>query len=129
MSYRIYLQIPNGSAFERTETGSRSIAESVFKAFLERDELAKTEVSVHLLYQRTVLAVHRFDAAQGTPDNWQARTEEIAWPERPGQVGRPTELEGGARHNVYLDSASIVRARKLGKGNISEGIRIALSRT
>lgn len=129
MSYRIYLQIPNGSAFERTETGSRSIAESVFKAFLERDELDRTEVSVHLLFQRTVLAVHRFDAAQDTPENWQGRVREIIWPEGQGQVGRPIELEGGARHNVYLDSASIARARKLGKGNISEGIRIALSRT
>lgn len=129
MSYRIYLQIPNGSAFERTETGSRAIAESVFKAFLERDELEKTEVSVHLLYQRTVLAIHRFDAAPGTLESWQGRVNEIAWPEGQGQVGRPTELEGGARHNVYLDSASVARARKLGKGNISEGIRIALSRT
>jgi hypothetical protein len=129
MSYRIYLQIPNGSAFERTETGSRSIAESVFKTFLERDDLNKTEVSVHLLYQRTVLAVHRFDAASDTPQNWQGRVHEITWPEGQGQVGRPTELEGGARHNVYLDTASVARARKLGKGDISEGIRIALSRT
>lgn len=129
MSYRIYLQIPNGSAFERTETGSRSIAGSVFKAFLERDEWDKTEVSVHLLYQRTVLAIHRFDASPGTLENWQGRVHEIVWPEGQGQVGRPTELEGGARHNVYLDTASIARARKLGKGNISEGIRIALSRT
>jgi hypothetical protein len=128
MSYRIYLQIPNGSAFERTETGSRSIAESVFQAFLEREELDEKEVSVHLVYQRTTLAVHRFDAAQGTPDNWQGRVNEIAWPEGHGQVGRPPELEGGARHNVYLDTVSIARARKLGKGNISEGIRIALSR-
>ena len=61
--------------------------------------------------------------------NWQGRVHEIAWAERQGQVGRQTELEGGARHNVYLDTASIARARKLGKGNISEGIRIALSRT
>jgi hypothetical protein len=52
MSYRIYLQIPNGSAFERTETGSRAIAESVFQSFLERDELDRKEVSVHLVYQR-----------------------------------------------------------------------------
>jgi hypothetical protein len=128
MSYRIYLQIPNGSAFERTETGSRSIAESAFKAFLERDELKDKPVSLYLVYQRRTLAVHRFDAAQGTPDNWQGRVDEIAWPEGQGQVGRPTELEGGARHNVYLDAVSIARARKLGKGNISEGIRIALSR-
>lgn len=128
MSYRIYLQIPSGSVFERTETGSRSLAETIFKSLLERDELDNTEVSVHLVYERTTLAVHRFDAVQGTTDNWQGRVEEIAWPEGHGQVGRPTELEGGSRRNVYLDAVSIARARKLGKGNISEGIRIALSR-
>lgn len=128
MSYRIYLQIPNGSAFERTETGSRSIAESFFMSFLERDELAHKEVSLYLVYQRTTLAVHRFDAAPGTTNNWRGRVDEIAWPEGHGQVGRPTELEGGERRNVYLDAVSIARARKLGKGNISEGIRIALSR-
>ena len=89
MSYRIYLQIPNGSAFERTETGSRLIAESVFKAFLERDELEDMHVSVHLVYQRTTLAVHRFNAAQGTPENWYGRLGEIAWSEVQGQVGRP----------------------------------------
>ena len=128
MSYRIYLQVPNGSAFERTETGSRSIAESAFKAFLERDELDNKEVSLHLVYQRTTLAVHRFNAAPRTTNNWQGRVDEIAWPDGHGQVGRPAELEGGTRRNVYLDAPSIARARKLGKGNISEGIRIALSR-
>lgn len=128
MSYRIYLQIPNGSAFERTETGSRSIADSVFQAFLERDELDKKEVSVHLVYQHTTLAVHRSNPVHGSLDNWQGRVDEIAWPEGHGQVGRPAELEGGSRRNVYLDAVSIARARKLGKGTISEGIRIALSR-
>lgn len=129
MSYRIYLQIPNGGAFERTETGSRAIAESVFQSFFERDELDLKEVSVHLVYQRTTLAVHRFDAEKGTAGNWQGRAHEIPWPERQEQVGRPAEMEGGSRRNVYLDTVSIARARKLGKGNISEGIRIALCRT
>jgi hypothetical protein len=128
MSYRVYLQIPNGSAFERTETGSRTIAESVFQSFLERDELDRKEVSVHLVYQRMTLAVHRFDAQKGSANNWQGRADEIPWPEGHGQVGRPAELEGGSRRNVYLDAVSIARAKKLGKGNISEGIRIALSR-
>lgn len=128
MSYRIYLQIPNGSAFERTETGSRAIAQSVFQSFLERDELDRKEISVYLVYQRTTLAVHRFDAGKGTANNWQGRVDEIPWPEGHGQAGRPTELENGSRRNVYLDAVSIARAKKLGKGNISEGIRIALSR-
>jgi hypothetical protein len=128
MNYRIYLQIPNGSAFERTETRSRSIAESVFNAFLVRDEPDNKEVSLHLVYQRTTLAVHRFDTAPGTTNSWKGRVDAIAWAEEHGQVGRPTELEGGGRRNVYLDAVSIARAKKLGKGNISEGIRIALSR-
>jgi hypothetical protein len=128
MSYRIYLQIPNGCAFERTETGSRLIAESVFRAFRERDELDNKEVRLHLEYQRTSFAVHRFDAAPGTTNNWQGRVDEIACTEAQGQVGRPTTvLEGGARGNVYVDAVSIIRARKLGRGNISEGIRTALS--
>ena len=128
MSYRIYLQTPDGATFEKTETGSRSIAEAVFKAFLERDELNGKPVSLHLMHMRAALAVHRFDAAAGSADSWQGREDEIPWPEGTGQVGRPAELEGGERKNVYLDAASVAKARKLGKGNISVGIRIALSR-
>jgi hypothetical protein len=127
MSYRIYLQTADGGTFEKTETGSRSIADAVFKAFLERDELEGKPVSLHLVHMRTTLAVHRFDAVAGA-DNWKGREDEIPWPEGTGQVGRPAELEGGVRKNVYLDAASIAKARKLGKGNFSLGLRIALSR-
>lgn len=41
-------------------------------------------------------------------------------------VGRPAELTGGKRVNVYLDAASLARAAELGCGNVSEGIRAAL---
>ena len=40
--------------------------------------------------------------------------------------GRPPSLYGGKRVNVYLDAASLKAADKLGGGNVSEGIRIAL---
>lgn len=40
--------------------------------------------------------------------------------------GRPAEMKGGKRVNVYLDDASLARAAKLGDGNVSEGIRRAL---
>lgn len=43
-------------------------------------------------------------------------------------VGRPVSLDAGKRVNVYLDSDSLERAAKLGNGNVSEGIRIALQR-
>lgn len=42
--------------------------------------------------------------------------------------GRPAVLAGGRRINVYLDARSLERARQLGAGNVSEGIRLALER-
>ncbi|WP_434627071.1 hypothetical protein [Chromobacterium sp. CV08] len=41
-------------------------------------------------------------------------------------AGAPPRMEGGARHNVYLDAESIDIAQALGDGNISRGIRLAL---
>ena len=43
-----------------------------------------------------------------------------------GTAGRPSEMTGGKRVNVYLDAESISIASSLGKGNVSEGIRKAL---
>lgn len=45
------------------------------------------------------------------------------WYARPG---RPEEMTGGQKVNTYLDAASIAIASRLGKGNVSEGIRKAL---
>lgn len=45
-----------------------------------------------------------------------------------GTAGRPSEMEGGKRVNVYLDAASLAAAAQLGNGNVSEGIRIALAK-
>lgn len=44
----------------------------------------------------------------------------------PAKLGRPVEMDGGKRVNVYLDAASLARAAELGGGNVSEGIRAAL---
>lgn len=41
-------------------------------------------------------------------------------------VGRPKIMTDGKRVNVYLDAATLAAAEKLGKGNVSAGIRIAL---
>ena len=41
--------------------------------------------------------------------------------------GRPPEIAGGKKVNTYLDAESIEIAKRLGKGNVSEGIRIALA--
>lgn len=42
--------------------------------------------------------------------------------------GRPVEMQGGKRRNVYLDDASWAKALELGNGNASDGIRMALAR-
>ena len=42
--------------------------------------------------------------------------------------GRPEEMQGGKRRNVYLDDASWAKAVELGSGNASDGIRMALAR-
>ncbi|MFA9949168.1 hypothetical protein [Dentiradicibacter hellwigii] len=42
------------------------------------------------------------------------------------RVGRPTII-GGRRVNVYLDDESLDVALALGDGNISAGIRVALT--
>ena len=44
-----------------------------------------------------------------------------------GTTGRPAEMDGGKRRNVYLDDESAAIAEKLGNGNISDGIRIAMA--
>lgn len=41
--------------------------------------------------------------------------------------GRPEEMQGGKRRNVYLDDASWYRAVEFGNGNASDGIRMALA--
>lgn len=40
--------------------------------------------------------------------------------------GRPQEMSGGKRVQVYLDDDSVSAASKIGDGNVSNGIRKAL---
>lgn len=47
----------------------------------------------------------------------------------PKPVGRPSALDSGKRVNVYLDASSLDAAAKIGNGNVSEGIRLALQRS
>ena len=45
-----------------------------------------------------------------------------------GTAGRPSEMSGAKKVNTYLDAESLAIARRLGNGNVSEGIRKALGR-
>lgn len=44
-----------------------------------------------------------------------------------GIMGRDPKVKKGERKNVYLDAATIEKATLLGKGNFSEGIRLAVA--
>jgi hypothetical protein len=48
---------------------------------------------------------------------------------QPNPVGRPAVMQGGKRRNIYIDEISWQRAKLLGNGKPSEGIRIALFHT
>ena len=41
-------------------------------------------------------------------------------------VGAPRQMVGGKRRNIYIDEISWQKAKELGDGKPSEGIRIAL---
>lgn len=43
-----------------------------------------------------------------------------------GSVGRPAAMDGGKKVNTYLDAESVEIAKRIGNGNVSEGIRKAL---
>ena len=47
----------------------------------------------------------------------------------PAGRGRPDTMDAGRRVQVYLDAASLEAAKRLGDGNVSAGIRAALSGT
>jgi hypothetical protein len=46
---------------------------------------------------------------------------------RPRPTGRPAEMSGGRRVQVYLDDETLAIAERLGGGNVSAGIRAALA--
>lgn len=41
-------------------------------------------------------------------------------------AGRPAQLLGSRRVNIYLDAESVRTAQLIGEGNVSEGVRLAL---
>ena len=43
-------------------------------------------------------------------------------------VGKPRQMIGGKRRNIYIDEASWQKAKELGNGKSSEGIRKALKK-
>jgi hypothetical protein len=129
VTYRIYLRSPDQKVSDKTATGDPAAALAAFDALVNRCDLDGTPMLAVLNADGKPIAHHDFRLRQdGSPHDpakyWRGRTGELDV--GPGKAGRPTEMEGGKRVNVYLDEASLQRAAELGNGNVSEGIRIAL---
>lgn len=131
--YRIYLRTFDQQviADSKTNTHNPAAAAQAFAALVDRTDLDGQKMAAVLSFNGGQLAFHRFDRQPGQPDYWRGRLDEIEWP----GIGRPTEMDGGKRVNLYLDGASLAEAARLadaahpGKGNVSEGVRIALRRS
>ncbi|AXV99232.1 hypothetical protein CJO80_27140 (plasmid) [Ralstonia solanacearum] len=123
--YRIYLrdqqQTVPGS---QTSTSNPDAAREAFAALINRTDLDGQKLAAMLTYNNRHLACHRFDRSPDRQDYWRDKLDEIAWP----TVGRPATGQSGRRTNIYLSDDSRVIAERLGNGNVSEGIRIALVR-
>lgn len=124
MTYRAYLRTFDGQISEKTITKDRDAAAEAFTALVGRTDLDGQKLAAALTYNNSQLAFHRFDRAPGDADYWRDKLDDIEWPTVTS--GRPVELDGGKRVNVYLDAESLAAASAIGAGNVSEGIRRAL---
>jgi hypothetical protein len=125
--FRAYLRSFDGYVLPETNTvtADRAAAEAAFTELVNRTYFDDQKWAAVLSYNNSQIAFHRFDRCPGDGDYWRDKLADIRWPSR--RVGRPRLMEGGKRINIYLDSASLETAAKLGGGNVSEGIRVALA--
>ena len=122
--FRIYLRDQNQQVSEKTNTGDPQAAITAFAALVNRTDLDGKRVLAVITKNGSPVAHHKFNAREDDREYyWRGRITQLPiYPE----AGRPAELEGGKRVQVYLDAESLAIAAKLGNGNVSEGIRKAL---
>lgn len=122
--FRIYLRDYEQRVSEKTNTGDPQAAIAAFSALVNRTDLDGQKVMAVITKNGSPIAHHKFNAREDDcAVYWRGRIKQLPiYPE----AGRPAELEGGKRVQVYLDAESLFIAAKLGNGNISEGIRKTL---
>lgn len=124
--FRIYLRDAQQHVSEKTNTGDQAAAVAAFSALVNRSELDGQRVLAVITKNGAPVAHHKFNAR---PDDamyyWRGRIDALPIYAEPG---RPTELDDGERVNVYITAESKAIAKRLGDGNVSAGIRLALKR-
>ena len=127
MTYRAYLRTFDGQVSEKTLTKDPTAALAAFSALVNRTDLDGQKLAVALTCNNSQVAFHRFDRVAGDADYWRDKLDEIEI--SAAGRGRPDTMDAGRRVQVYLDAASLEAAKRLGDGNVSAGIRAALSGT
>src|SRR4051794_12780853 len=116
--FRVYLRSFDGYVLSETDivTADRAVAEAAFIELVNRVYLDNKKWAAVLSWNNRQIASHRFDCRPGDKDYWRDKLADLRWPS--GRVGRPRLMEGSKRFNIYLDSASLETASKLGGGNV-----------
>ena len=125
MTYRAYLRTFDGNVFEKTLTADPIAALAAFAALVNRTDLDGQKLAAALTHQNRQVAFHRFDRQPGDADYWRDSLDQIEIGSRPAH--RPVSIDA-KRVNVTLDAETIDRAKALGGGNLSAGIREAVKR-
>ena len=125
MTYRAYLRTFDGQVSEKTITKDPAAALAAFEALVNRTDLDGKKMAAALTCNNKQKAFHRFDREPGDADYWRDKLDEIEI-ETVGR-GRPDTMDSGRRIQVYLDAPSLAIAERLGNGNVSAGIRVALA--
>lgn len=125
MIFRVYLRDPSQRVSEKTNTGDAGAAIAAFSELVSRTDLDGSRMLAVITKNGSPVAYHHFNSSPEDENRyWRGRIEQL--PIYYCDAGRPAELEGGKRVNVYLDAESLSIAAKIGDGNISDGIRKAL---
>jgi len=100
MTYRAYLRTFDGKVPSETKTitPDPQAALDAFAVLVNRGDLDGQKMAAARTYNNRQVAFPRFDRKPGDADYGRDKLDEIEWPS--GQVGRPSEMEGGKRVNV-----------------------------
>ena len=122
--FRVYLRGPDQSVREKTTTGDPGAAIAAFEAIVNRADMDGSGMLAAITKNGAPVAYHKFSARPDDPSHyWRGRVDQLPIY---GKAGRPSDLCGGKRVNVYLDATSLEIAKRIGGGNVSEGIRKSL---
>lgn len=125
--FRAYLRTFDGNVPTETKTITPDAAAALdaFAALVNRAELDGQKLAAVLSRDNKQVAFHRFDRQPGDADYWRDKLDQIEIGPRPAH--RPATIDA-RRVNVTLDAETIERAKALGDGNLSAGIREAVRR-